>query len=153
MCKTGISRLISALAICTFVAGASAQSPSGSLGEVLAPSKTGTVSFELQQHAKRSLFGHSGGGLWIVESDGRPFKSGFSTARGPLFLLDDGLTPKGAGLSAVWPTSASDWAGPIDRAGSYRISSPNTADKPWYDDEERLITTIAIVLLIIIILK
>ncbi|MCH8977929.1 MAG: hypothetical protein IH945_01640 [Armatimonadetes bacterium] len=153
MCKTGISRLISALAICSFVAAASAQSPSGSLGGLLVPSKTGALSFELQEGANTSLFGRSGGGLLIVESGGRPISSGFSIDRARLFLLDDGRTQEGAGLSVVWPTSASAWSGPIDRAGTYRISSPNIADKPWYDDEERLITTLAIVLLILIILK
>ena len=153
MCKTGVSRLISALAIGTLAAGASAQSPSGSLGDVLVPSKTGTVSFELPQLAKTWQFGNSRGGLWIVECDARPIDSGFSTVRGQLFLLDADPTQKSAGLSAAWPTAASDWGRRIERAGTYRVSSLNTADKPWYKDDERLITTIAVAVFLLILLK
>ena len=153
MCKTGVSRLISALAIGAFAAAASAQSPSGSLGELLVPSNTGTASFELQPLAKTWQLGHSRGGIWIVERDASPIGSGFSTVRGQQFLLDADLTPRSAGLSVAWPTTASDWGRRIERAGTYRISSPNTVDKPWYEDDERLITTIAVAVFLLILLK
>lgn len=153
MCKTGISRLISALAICTFVAGASAQTPSSAIGDVLAPSRTETVSSEHFQLAKTSLFGHDGYGLRLAAADGRPLKSGFSTARGRHFLLDAGARLKSSSLSAAWPTAASDWGERIDRASTYSISSPSPADEPWYKDEERLITVLAVAVFLLILLR
>ena len=106
MCKTGISRLIAALAVCSMVAGASAQSPSG-----------------------------------------------FSTDRDQQFLVDAGVAPVSGALSASWSMTATDWDRSIERASTYAVASLRAGDKPWYEDEERLITTLAIVVLILIILK
>lgn len=106
MCKTGISRLIAALAVCTMAAGASAQS-----------------------------------------------SSGFATDRNQQFLMEAEATPGNGALSASWSMSANDWDKRIESAGAYKVAPPRAGDKPWYDDEERLITTLAIVVLILIILK
>ena len=89
----------------------------------------------------------------IVAGASAQSSSGFSTDRSQQFLMDAGVAPDSDALSASWSMSATDWDRSIERANTYAVASPRAGDKPWYDDEQRLITTLVIVLLILIILK
>ena len=106
ICKTGISRVVLALAVCTVVAGASAQSQSSSFG--------------LRQPAEGSLFGHAG--LGFAATDGRSVESGFSTARRQVYLLEADRPSMGTDLFAARPATAADWGDRIESANMYSLS-------------------------------